>query len=278
MLRTLVAADELRERLGDPACVVVDCRHSLMDFDAGERAYAQGHIPGAFFASVEHDLSGPKTGSNGRHPLPDAATFAAFLRTLGVNSDTQLVAYDAGGDMFAARFWFLARYIGHDAIAVLDGGIAAWSAAGGALTTKVPSRPGSGTIVAHPRNELTVDASAVLASLSQRSFELIDARGADRFAGQNETIDPVGGHIPGARNRPFRMNFDDSGRFKAASALREDFDTLGVSPERIVHQCGSGVSAAVTMLAMEHAGLSGSRLYPGSWSEWCADPSRPVER
>lgn len=278
VFRTLVSVEDLRAHLGDPDWVIVDCRHSLLDFQAGERAYAQGHIPGAFFARVEEDLAGEKNGRNGRHPLPDPQTFAAFLRELGVNETTQLIAYDAGGDMFAARLWFLARYIGHEIAAVLDGGIAAWIAAGGALTNAPAKRPRNGTIAARPRPEMIVDSRAVLASLPSHSLEIVDARGADRFAGENETIDPVGGHIPGARNRPFRINFDESGRFKTARQLREEFEALDIPPQRLVHQCGSGVSAAVNLLAMEHAGIAGSRLYPGSWSEWCADPSRPIER
>jgi thiosulfate/3-mercaptopyruvate sulfurtransferase len=274
--RTLVSVDELAEHLNDPRWVVVDCRHSLQDHDSGRRDYAQKHIPGAFFAHVERHLAGAKTGKNGRHPLPDPAQFAAFLRELGVTNETQIVAYDAGGDMFAARMWFLCRHAGHEAVAVLDGGFAAWGAAGKPMSAEEPARPGKGTFQAHPRRELTVDAAAVLASLDDRTFSVLDARGADRFAGRNETIDPVAGHIPGALNRPFKENFDERGRFKPPAQLREEFAQLGIHPERIVHQCGSGVSAAVNLLAMEHAGAQGSRIYPGSWSEWIADRDRPI--
>lgn len=277
MKQTIVSVNELAAHLGDPQWVIVDCRHLLQDFDAGRRLYEAAHIPGAFFASAEEDLAGPKTGSNGRHPLPDPERFAAFLHELGVNDDTQLVAYDAGGDMFAARFWFLARYIGHDAVAVLDGGFFAWSSMGKPIATQVPVRPGNGTITARPRPESAVNAGDVLRSLATRKFALLDARGADRFAGQNETIDPIGGHIPGAINRPYRANYTGPfGQFKPPAQLREEFEALGIPPERIVHQCGSGVSATVNMLAMEMAGLGGTRLYPGSWSEWVADPSRPI--
>jgi len=274
--RTLVAVDELAAHLNDPRWIVVDCRHSLQDPQSGPRAYAQGHIPGAFFARVEDDLAGHKTGKNGRHPMPDLEHFTAFLRDLGVTSETQIVAYDDGADMFAARMWFLCRHAGHEAVAVLDGGFAAWTAAEKPVSTEEPARPGNGTFEANPRHELTVDAEAVLASLEDNAFSVLDARAADRFAGQNETIDPVAGHIPGALNRPFKQNFDERGFFKAPAQLRDEFVQLGVHPKRLVHQCGSGVSAAVNYLAMEHAGVEGSRVYPGSWSEWIADPARPV--
>jgi thiosulfate/3-mercaptopyruvate sulfurtransferase len=274
--RTLVSVEELARHVGDPRWVLVDCRHSLQDLDAGRQAYNQGHVPGAFFAGVERELAGAKTGKNGRHPLPDPAHFAAFLREIGVMNDTQIVAYDAGGDMFAARMWFLCRHYGQEAAAVLDGGWSAWTAAGKPVSAEEPARPGNGTFQAHPRHELTVDAAAVLASLEDNAFSVLDARAADRFAGQNETIDPVAGHIPGALNRPFKQNFDERGHFKPAAQLRDEFAQLGVHPKRIVHQCGSGVSAAVNYLAMEHAGVEGSRVYPGSWSEWIADPGRPI--
>jgi thiosulfate/3-mercaptopyruvate sulfurtransferase len=277
VFETIVSVDELNRHLNDPGWVIVDCRHLLQDFGAGRRMYDAVHIPGAFFASVEEDLAGPKTGTNGRHPLPDPEKFAAFLRELGVNDDTQIVAYDAGADMFAARLWFLAHYIGHDAVAILDGGFNAWAGTGKPVTTVEPQRPRNGTISAKPRHDRAVDIDAVLESLENGSFTLLDARAPDRFAGQNETIDPIGGHIPGAINRPFRANFTGPlGQLKPPEQLREEFKALGVPPEQVVHQCGSGVSAAVNYLAMKHAGLSGQRLYAGSWSEWCADPSRPM--
>jgi thiosulfate/3-mercaptopyruvate sulfurtransferase len=274
---TIIGVDELTQHLHDAAWVIVDCRHLLQDFKAGRRMYEAAHIPGAFHARGEEDLAGEKTGRNGRHPMPDIDAFIAFLRELGVHEDTQIVAYDAGADMFAARFWYLCRYIGHDAVAVLDGGFAAWTGMMKPVSADVPERPRNGTIAAHVRPQLAVDAGAVLASLESKNFSLIDARGPDRFRGENETIDPVGGHIPGAINRPFRSNYTGPfGQFKNRDELRAEFESLGIPPQQIVHQCGSGVSAAVNFLAMEIAGLSGARLYPGSWSEWCADPSRPM--
>ncbi len=271
---TLIDAATLAQHLDDPNWVVIDCRHALSDFTLGRKLYDEGHIPGAFFADVERDLAGEHTGKNGRHPLPDPNVFAAYLRSIGVNENTQVVAYDAGGDMFAARVWFLSRWLGHDACAVLDGGFTFWNANGFPVTAQLPaSRRGS--IAAHVRPELVVDAAHVRAHLSDATMHLVDARAADRFAGQNETIDPVAGHIPGARNRFFKDNFGDNGKFKSPSELAAAFRTIGKA-ESIVHHCGSGVSGAVNMLATEIAGLHGTRLYAGSWSEWIADPERPI--
>jgi thiosulfate/3-mercaptopyruvate sulfurtransferase len=271
---TLIDAATLAQHLDDARWAVVDCRHALADFALGRRLYDEAHIPGAFFADVENDLAGVHTGTNGRHPLPAPDDFVSYLRSIGVNDDTQIVAYDAGGDMFAARLWFLCRWIGHDACAVLDGGYTAWTAAGNPVSAQSPSRR-EGSIVARPRPELVVNAAYVRAHLDDEGMQIVDARAADRFAGQNETVDPVAGHIPGARNRFFKDNFSSDGRFKSPSELAQDFRTLG-KVESLVHQCGSGVSGAVNMLATEIAGLHGTRIYAGSWSEWIADPSRPI--
>jgi len=277
VFRTLVSVEELEKHLGDPQWVVVDCRHLLQDHGAGRRIYEAAHVPGAHFADMETELAGPKTGKNGRHPLPDPEKFAAFLRELGVNDGTQIVAYDAGADMGAARLWFLSRWIGHDAVAVLDGGFAAWAGMGKRVAAEIPARPNDGTIQPHVRRDLVTHANDVLRSLESKEFWLVDARGPDRFMGQNEVLDPVGGHIPGAVNRPFRSNFAGPfGQMKPRDQLRSEFEAMAIAPAQMVHQCGSGVSAAVNMLAMEHAGIEGSRLYAGSWSEWCSDPSRPM--
>jgi thiosulfate/3-mercaptopyruvate sulfurtransferase len=273
---TIASPADLARHLDDPAWVVVDCRHTLQDFAAGRAAYQNAHVPGAFFAGVEDDLAGEKTGSNGRHPLPDPRVFAAFLASMGVNDDTQIVAYDAGADMFAARMWFLTKWIGHDAVAVLDGGFSAWQAAGYPVTSQLPAHVQRGNISPILRPDMNVDAEFVAEIAGSVDATLLDARSVDRFEGRNETVDPVAGHIPGARNRFFKENFDERGRLKSPQRLRAEFEALGVPPERIVHQCGSGVSAAVNALAMDRAGLTGWRLYPGSWSEWCADPRRPV--
>lgn len=274
MFTTIVSVDELRDRLDDPKVVVIDCRHALADFGLGKRLYDEGHVPGAFFAAVEEDLAGPKTGRNGRHPMPDPQTFARFLRGLGVDDDTQIVAYDAGADMFAARCWSLVRWIGHDAVAVLDGGYAQW-VRGGYPVSAAPAQPRrEGNIQARVRPRLIVDAEHVRSRIGSDEMHLLDARAADRFAGRNETVDPVAGHIPGARNRWFKQNFNDDGSFKSPADLVAEF--AAVDPKRTVHQCGSGVSAAVNQLAMMHAGLGETPVYGGSWSEWIADPSRPI--
>jgi thiosulfate/3-mercaptopyruvate sulfurtransferase len=273
---TVISAQELYARLGDPGLTIFDCRHSLDDFALGRHLYDESHIPGAFFADLETDLSGKKTGSNGRHPLPDPESFARFLRVRGVGDDTQIVAYDAGGDMFAPRFWFLARWIGHEAVAVLDGGLAAWNAHGYPVTA-APMQPvseGRLTIRLHP--EYVVDAAYVQGHLRSDEMQLIDARANGRYRGEAGGMDPVAGHIPGARNRWYEENFRPDGTLKSPEELRAGFERDGFDPKRTVHQCGSGVSATVNHLAMQRAGLEGSRLYNGSWSEWISDPSRPV--
>lgn len=280
MYTTVVDPRTLCEHLNDPAWVVIDCRSDLAHPDAGEAAYAGGHIPGAFYASLEGVLAGAKTGRNGRHPLPEIEHFARFLRQAGVGEQTQLVAYDGGGDMYAARLWFLARWVGHEATAMLDGGYAAWTEAGYPVSTETPvPRSTIAPIAARVRPETTAGAGEIMAALGSPQQLVLDARGPDRFAGQNETIDPVAGHIPGARNRYFKENYDARGRLKPPEQLRAEFAAAGVTvPQQVVHQCGSGISACVNLLAMEHAGLRGSQLYPGSWSEWISDPSRPIAR
>ena len=278
MFTTIISPEALHERLGERNLVAIDCRHALTDFTLGRRLYDESHLPGAFFMDVEEDLAGPKTGKNGRHPLPDPERFAQRLRSFGVDDATQVVAYDAGADIFAARLWFLARWIGHDAAAILDGGFAVWSALGFPVTPSPPPATREGRLSVHLHPELLVDADFVLAKLGSETMQLLDARAAERFSGEVEPIDPVGGHIPGAKNRWFKENFEDDGRLKSPQRLRDEFVRGGFDPKRTIHQCGSGVSAAVNQLAMVHAGLEGSRVYNGSWSEWVADPSRPVAK
>lgn len=276
MLTTIVSPAELHEALGSENLVVVDCRHALADFAVGRRLYEESHVPGAFFAGVEDDLAGEKTGTNGRHPLPNPERFARFLRALGVDDESQIVAYDAGGDMFAPRFWFLCRWIGHDATAVLDGGFKAWTGRGFPVTAALPQPVRQGRLTVRLRPELIVDADFVLAHLRDAEMQLLDARARERYTGETEPIDPVGGHIPGAQQRWFKDNFDENGMLKSRRRLREEFAASGIDPKRAVHNCGSGVSAAVNAFAMAHAGLEGSRIYAGSWSEWVSDPSRPI--
>lgn len=276
---TLVTCAEVASHEGDPDWRIFDCRHQLSDVGYGERVYAQGHLPGAFFMHLDRDLSGPMNGHNGRHPLPDPRALADKLGKAGVSDRTQIVAYDDDGAMVAGRLWWLSRWLGHDRVAVLDGGIQQWVREGRPLTVEVPRASATSLEVAL-RSEWVVGVDEVEANIGKDDFLVVDARGPDRFRGENETIDPVGGHIPGARNRFFRDNLDSEGRFRPAAQLREDFSRLlnRFAPERAVMQCGSGVTACHNLLAMEIAGLHGARLYAGSWSEWCSDPSRPVER
>jgi thiosulfate/3-mercaptopyruvate sulfurtransferase len=279
MYTTLISAADLGRQIDNPNWLVVDCRHDLANLSAGRDGYAVAHLPHAIFADMETELSGAKRGEDGafrgRHPLPERDAFIETLRGWGVNDDTQVVAYDAHGGMFAARLWWLLRWVGHGAAAVLDGGMAAWQAQGLALTTDVDTRA-RGAIAARAPLVPTVSAGEVLANIGGGQRVVVDARSADRYRGENETIDPVGGHIPGARNRFFKDNLNAEGRFKDAAQLKAEWTQVLGDPSRAVMQCGSGVTACHNLLALEVAGLSGAALYPGSWSEWCADPTRPV--
>lgn len=279
MFTTLIDAQTLSQHLTDPQWVILDCRHDLMNPAFGRDAFAEGHIQNAQFANIDTDLSGPKTGADGvfrgRHPLPERTALIETLRGWGINDDSQVVAYDAHGGMYAARLWWLLRWLGHGAVAVLDGGLPAWSAAGLPLVTPVAARP-RGNIAEKPTLVRTVTVADVVENLSSARFQVVDARANDRFRGENETIDPVGGHIPGARNRFFKDNLQADGRFKDAAALKQDLGPIVGEPAHAVMQCGSGVTACHNLLAMEIAGLPGAALYPGSWSEWCAAPTRPT--
>ena len=276
---TLISASELASHLNDSNWAIFDCRHDLLQPTAGSDAFAAGHIQNAQFANIDTDLSGPKAargpGFTGRHPLPDRNTLLATLRGWGINDDTQVVAYDAQGGMFAARLWWLLRWIGHANVAVLDGGLAAWQAQGLPLVTPVAPRP-AGNIAEQASLTRTVGVQEVVANLAPQELTVLDARAPDRYRGENETIDPVGGHIPGAKSRFFKDNLQPDGRFKSARELEQEFAGLIGKPESAIMQCGSGVTACHNLLALEVEGLPGAALYPGSWSEWCADPSRPV--
>jgi len=277
ILTALVSTEILAQRLEDPDWVVFDCRHDLADPTRGRAEYGASHIPGARFLHLDDDLSAPKTGTNGRHPLPDPDVLMEKLGRAGVDSRKQVVAYDAQGGMVAARLWWLLRWLGHLPVAVLDGGWNQWIAEGRPRGTEIP--PPQSTRFPGKANPNWVGADFVRARLYDPGMVLVDARAPDRFLGQNETLDPVGGRIPGARNRYFRDNLDANGRFKSPEELEREFRVvLGTNdPQGVVNYCGSGVSACHNLLAMEVAGLRGARLYPGSWSEWCADPSRPVD-
>jgi thiosulfate/3-mercaptopyruvate sulfurtransferase len=275
---TLVSAEALRALAAEGAApVLVDTSFDLADTDAGERSWREGHLPGSVYLHLDRDLSGAKTGTNGRHPLPARSDFAATLGRIGVVPGRPVVLFDRQGAMVAARGWWMLRWMGHAEVAVLDGGVAAWVAAGGALTTE-PSAP----VAAAPYPErdplvATIDADALAQRLGR--VRLIDARASERFRGDVEPLDAQAGHIPGALNRFFKDNLGADGRFKPAAQLRAEFDALvGVDDATTVHQCGSGVTACHNLLAMEHAGLAGALLYAGSWSEWSSDPRRPIAR
>jgi thiosulfate/3-mercaptopyruvate sulfurtransferase len=274
--RTLISAAALRALLArGEAAVLLDCGFDLVDVHAGARAHAQGHLPGALHADLDSDLSAARNGRNGRHPLPTREDFAATVGRWGVQPGTPVVCYDDQGGPYAARAWWMLRWIGHAEVAVLDGGRAAWIGAGGALesTPTVPRAAAPYPLSAASMPVLTAD--GLLAVLGR--VTVLDARAGERFRGEVEPLDPVAGHVPGARNRFFKDNLQADGRFRDAASLRADFAPFG-EPAGCVHLCGSGVTACHNVLAMEHAGLTGSALYPGSWSEWCADPTRPIAR
>lgn len=280
MYTTLIDPAALAAHIDDPAWVVLDCRHDLVNLAAGRDAYAAGHLPHAQFADVDTALSGAKRGDDGafrgRHPLPGQDAFVEQLRAWGIDDDTQVVAYDAHGGMFAARLWWMLRWAGHAAVAVLDGGLPAWQAAGYALSTDTPAPRVRGTIAPRAALTSTVDVDAVLRNVESGGRTVVDARAPDRFRGENETIDPVGGHIPGAKNRFFKDNLQPDGRFKAPAQLKAEWASAVGDPSKAIMQCGSGVTACHNLLALEVAGMPGAALYPGSWSEWSADPARPV--
>ena len=279
MFKTLISTAGLAARLEDPSLVLLDVRHDLGQPDTwGEAEYRRAHLPGARFVHIDRDLAAPKTGTNGRHPLPTPAAAAQVFGRLGIDATKQVVAYDQGPGAYAARLWWMLRWLGHGAAAVLDGGYAAWAREGRPVTADLPAvAPAS--FVPRPTAPV-VDVAAVAAGLASPSMLLVDARGRERFRGDVEPIDKVPGHIPGAINRPYTDNLTADGRFKPARELRADFAALigDRVPSVVVHTCGSGVTACHNLLAMEHAGLGGAGLYPGSWSEWSADPARPIAR
>jgi thiosulfate/3-mercaptopyruvate sulfurtransferase len=282
---TLIDAAALRELVGKPDIVILDCRFDLMNPEGGRRAYLHAHVPGARYADLNRDLSAPITPSSGRHPLPGAADFAATLDRLGVGRTTQVVAYDDCGGAFAARAWWLLRWAGHQAIAVLDGDIKAWIGSGGALESG-EAKPQPSATVGRDRRSPQVDAAAVIdaaeveARLTDPSFLLIDARATERYAGEVEPIDAVAGHIAGAVNHPFSANLAADGRFLPAPVLRQLWEKrlAGRSLTRVAAMCGSGVTACHNLLSLEVAGFRGAKLYAGSWSEWIRDPRRPIAR
>ncbi len=276
--QTLIDTAALAAHLHDPSFAVIDCRFKLDDLTWGDREYAARHIPGAVFADLERDLSGTKTGQNGRHPLPDPAAFAHTLGTLGVDPTVQVVVYDQDAGMYASRLWWMMRWLGHDAVAVLDGGFAKWTAENRPTASGREMRPPR-SFQGSPRPNMVVDADAVATISSANGWRLVDARAPERFRGDTETIDKKAGHIPGAINHFYKWNVAGDNTFLPAAALGERLRaSLGtVAPDHVVCYCGSGVTACHDLLALEHAGLKGAKLYPGSWSEWSSDPRRPTD-
>jgi thiosulfate/3-mercaptopyruvate sulfurtransferase len=274
---TLIDAQTLGRELDRNDLVLFDCRFDLGNVSWGETEYASAHLPGALYLHLERDLSSPITATSGRHPLPDPRTFSHRMGELGVGPDSQVVAYDQGNGAHAARLWWLLRWIGLRTVAVLDGGFAAWRAASLPLETGV-RKPAARALPLLVDDDAWVSSERVDELRQRPQTLLIDARGAERFAGRAETIDPVAGHVPGARNHPFMTNLGPDGRFLPAAELRRRWQTLLGSqpPSAAIAMCGSGVTACHNLLALEHAGLPGGRLYAGSWSEWIRDAQRPV--
>lgn len=276
---TLIAADELEAHRRDPDWLIVDCRFDLAAPEAGEAAWRAAHVPGALYAHLDRDLSGPRTPASGRHPLPTPEGFAATLGRWGISAMTQVIAYDADSGAFAARLWWLLRWSGHRAAAVLDGGFDAWQIAGLPVNTQTAVRTPTHPVVRADRSAW-MDTGEVTDALARNDWRLLDARAPGRFAGKVEPIDPVAGHVPGAINHPFSENLRSDGRFAAPEVLRERFERsqAGVDDDHTIVMCGSGVTACHLLLALERAGKPGARLYAGSWSEWIRDPSRPVAK
>jgi thiosulfate/3-mercaptopyruvate sulfurtransferase len=276
---TLIDGQTLSARLEEPDFRIVDCRYNVPDPGWGAREYPKAHIAGAVFASVDDDLSGPKSGTNGRHPLPDPVKLTETLGRLGIDNQTQVVVYDQDAGMYASRLWWLLRWLGHDACALLDGGFAKWTAEGRAVRSGIEI-PQPRRFTGTPRRDQFVTAADVGRLMSGGGHRLVDARAPERFRGDVEPVDKVAGRIAGATNYPYQSLVGGSGTLRPPSEIRERaHEVFGdVPPERVICYCGSGVTACLDLLAFEHAGLHGVKLYPGSWSEWLSDPARPIER
>jgi thiosulfate/3-mercaptopyruvate sulfurtransferase len=276
---TVISAQDLKDNLDHSNWIIIDCRFSLADANSGASAYRHGHIPNARYAHLNDDLSATVTERTGRHPLPDFTQLTKKLSAWGVSNKTQIVVYDDASGAFAGRLWWLLRCLGHNQVAVLDGGIKHWVTLGYPVTTHLPTCTES-NFIAHLDTRHWLDVQQLENSLAKKSICLIDARTPERYCGEQEPIDPIAGHIPGAVNRPFQLNLNSHGLFLSPNELQQQFNQLidGTPAEQVVHTCGSGVTACHNLLAMEHAGLTGSKLYAGSWSEWIRDKNRPVAR
>jgi thiosulfate/3-mercaptopyruvate sulfurtransferase len=277
---TLVTTEELATHLGDPGWVIVDCRFDLKHPHAGRDAFARGHVPGARYVGLEPELSGPAGGDGGRHPLPERSAFLATLGRLGITPASQVVAYDDRAGAWASRFWWMVRHAGHAGVAVLDGGLARWTAEGRPIDTSMTPDSTEGPYPDRPAGGVrTATGDEVGTLVGRGDWRLVDARAPERFRGESEPLDKVAGHVPGAVNAFYMDNLHQDGTFRSAADLHQRWTALlgGVAPERCVCYCGSGVTACHNLLALEHAGLGGASLYVGSWSGWSSDPGRPVE-
>ena len=274
---TLISAQTLHQHINNPKWIIIDCRFSLADSTAGNYAYRHGHLPNARYADLNKDLSAEIQSYTGRHPLPNFKVLSKILGAWGVNNDSQVVVYDDAAGAFAGRLWWLLRCMGHENVAVLDGGIKYWQQQNHPITTKLPAiKPSTFRTYLNPN--LWLNAEQVQNQLARKTLRLIDARTPERFRGEQEPIDPVAGHIPGAINRPFQLNIDNNGLFLSTDELKKQFKQLlgAITPEQTAHYCGSGVTACHNLLAMEHAGLTGSKLYAGAWSEWIRNQNHPI--
>lgn len=279
MKKILYSPHELYAQIDHDSHIVVDCRFDLGDTGSGFRNYLEAHIPGAVYAHLDDDLSSPISVNSGRHPLPDRDSFAAFLARAGWQPGMGLIAYDDAGGSIAARLWWLMKYFGYDSAGLLDGGIAAWQSAGYELESGRVETAGTNPVSLHANSEMVVSTDQVFDSLGSGALTLVDVRTSDRYSGQVEPIDSVAGHVPGALNYPLQLSLEQSGRFKPGTHIRQGLlGSLKPRPAKdVVYMCGSGVTACHTIFAAELAGLKGSKLYAGSWSEWIRDPSRPVD-
>lgn len=275
--RPLISATALADAIGDPGLRIVDCRYDLADTDAGKQAYESAHIPSAIYAHLHHDLAAPITSTSGRHPLPDPDRFAQTLGRWGIGNENQVVVYDDGPGAMASRLWWMLHWLGHEKVAVLDGGFAAWAQLGGVTSTGTDYYPG--TVFRHQEQKhLMLNAEEVEAGLAAQSLLLVDVRARPRYLGETEPLDSVAGHIPGAVNLPFQQNLDSLGLFLPPDELATSYKTLMASHpgKQPCFMCGSGVTACHGLLAMAVAGIPGARLYPGSWSEWITDSNRAI--
>ncbi len=277
MYTTFITAKELQNIIHQTNIVVVDCRFSLADKEAGRKAYLEEHLPKAIYAHLDNDLSGKIiSGQTGRHPLPDPSFFAEQLGDWGINNSTQVIVYDDNGGAIAARMWWMLNWLGHEKVAVLSSGIQAWKKAGFSLTNEIP--PIKKTSFTFKVQEyLTVSVNELMALLENKNYKIIDSRAAERYRGENEPIDPIAGHIPSAESLPFMEHWDTEKQIQAKDQVKERFEKLlkEINPENTIFYCGSGVTACYNLLAYQHAGLGKAKLYPGSWSEWIIDEDRP---